>query len=360
VFELRKLHLMVTPEQTIEQFAAILGVTDRTVYYHLDMGEAIINGDNSIINADTVASARTILTRRRSREADETLNRVLEIEEAPKEEEPILPAPVAEGSSAPAPIVKPKVALPPPESKFLIRQADAFEFFDAPARAEKFNLLHCDFPYGVVLNGQAHQENFEGGGYESNPEIYWALCEGLARNFDKLIYPSAHVIFWISMEFYTETMEFFAKRVPYLRFNKTPLVWHKTDNRGVLPDPRRGGRNTAEFALFGSVGDRFIVKPVAKSYGAPTGKADAIHTNEKPEPMLTHFLSMVIDHHTRMLDPTAGGGSAIRVAEALGAEAALGLEHNPEFADRANKALKAARGLRVLSAAAKAKEESDV
>ena len=136
-----------------------------------------------------------------------------------------------------------------------------------------------------------------------------------------------------------------------------------TDRRGQrLPhrrDANRGGRNTYEAALFGATGDRFIVKPVAKSYGAPTNKADSIHTNEKPEPMLSHFLSMVVDQHTRALDPTCGSGSAIRVVEALGAEAGLGLEHNPEFAARAQQRLASARNLRVLSANRQALEVPD-
>lgn len=49
--------------------------------------------------------------------------------------------------------------------------------------------------------------------------------------------------------------------------------------------------------------------------------------------MLTHFLRMVVDDTTRMLDPTAGSGNAVRIASELGAAYALGLELNPEFAE---------------------------
>ena len=174
--------------------------------------------------------------------------------------------------------------------------------------------------------------------------------DGLEANLERMILPSAHIMFWISMKYYTETIE----RLSDMgwKMNPVPLIWHKTDNKGILPDAKRGPRQTYEAALIGSMGDRFIVKPVANSYGAPTDKSDSIHTNEKPQPMLNHFLSMFVDEHTRLLDPTCGSGSAVRSAEGLGAEFALGLEHNPDFAERAEARLRSTRALRQLSAKA--------
>ena len=46
---------------------------------------------------------------------------------------------------------------------------------------------------------------------------------------------------------------------------------------------------------------------------------------------------------TTAYDPTCGSGSAIRAAEALGAKHTLGLELNPEFAERAQLALERSR-----------------
>ena len=48
---------------------------------------------------------------------------------------------------------------------------------------------------------------------------------------------------------------------------------------------------------------------------------------------------MFVDSNTRLLDPTCGGGSALRVAEALGAEHVLGLEINDEYVANARRAL---------------------
>lgn len=48
---------------------------------------------------------------------------------------------------------------------------------------------------------------------------------------------------------------------------------------------------------------------------------------------------MFVDNNTRMLDPTCGGGSALRVAESLGAEHVLGLEINDEYVANARRAL---------------------
>jgi DNA modification methylase len=134
----------------------------------------------------------------------------------------------------------------------------------------------------------------------------------------------------------------------------------KTDNKGIMSDALRRPRNIYEAALIMSTEDRHIVKPTSNAYGCPTAKeSGSIHTNEKPEVMLKYFLSMFVDSRSRVFDPTCGSGSSIRAAESLGAEAALGLEFNPEFAERAQKKLLAARGLARLSSAVDAAEKLD-
>jgi DNA modification methylase len=55
--------------------------------------------------------------------------------------------------------------------------------------------------------------------------------------------------------------------------------------------------------------------------------------------MLEFFFRMLVDDGTRMLDPTAGSGSALRAAKKLGAKQVLGLEVNPEFAENARRGL---------------------
>lgn len=203
----------------------------------------------------------------------------------------------------------------------------------------------------MELNAQAQQGNFEGGGYESTPEIYFHLMDGLLASWEKFMFPSAHILWWFAFKFREETEARFEKALKNydVRIQPVPLIWHKTDNRGILADPMRGPRNIGEYALLISTGDRKIVKPVSNIYGAPTSKADSIHTNEKPEPMLKHFLSMLVDGHSRVFDPTCGSGSSVRTAESLGAEAALGLELNPDFAERAQSKLLQARRLAALS-----------
>lgn len=87
-----------------------------------------------------------------------------------------------------------------------------------------------------------------------------------------------------------------------------------------------------------------MVGAVANAYAAPTVRDR--HMSEKPEPVLNHFFRMLVDEHTRLLDPTCGSGSALRSAESLKAENVLGLEINPEFAERARLALAQSRTLR--------------
>lgn len=357
---------------TVEQTAQAMAYSERWTYDQISLGAAIAEGDQSIAACDTASAALTILTRRRARATENALNSIMELEDddltqlgIADGDNPGIAGGQSEldsnGTTSDQDLRAPSTGgggtiyrgssngaghVPP----FAIHAADAHEWLSAYT-GPKFNFLHCDLPYGVKLNQQAGQQSFEGGGYESSPDIYWALCRSLVENWDKFLYPRAHIMFWISMKFYEDTTTFFRTFGPAeLKINPTPLIWHKTDNKGIIPDAQRGPRQIYEAALLMSTGDRHIVKPVSNVYGCPTAKGeDAIHTNEKPEPMLKHFFSMLVDSSSRIFDPTAGSGSAIRAAEALGAEAGLGLEFNPEFAARAQQKLISTRGLRQLS-----------
>lgn len=204
----------------------------------------------------------------------------------------------------------------------------------------KFNLIHCDFPYGVGMDKSDQGSGAAHGTYDDSPDTYFSLMESLCESLDRIATPSCHLFFWFSMKFYRETIDFLEKKSDFV-VEPFPLIWMKTDNVGILPDPQRGPRRIYETALLARRGDRKVVSPVANAYGAPTVRDR--HMSEKPEPVLRHFFRMLVDENSLVLDPTCGSGSAIRAAESLRAKHVLGLEINPEFADRAQAALAAAR-----------------
>jgi ParB/RepB/Spo0J family partition protein len=219
--------------------------------------------------------------------------------------------------------------------------------YDGP----KFSLIHCDFPYGNYKGEDSkgsmagvETENF----YDNHESIYWDLLNGLVENLDRLMSYSAHLVFWFNMNFYTETVR--RLRGAGLMVHDHPLVWHKTPGGGgglgVVPGtattyPRR----TYDTALLAVRGNRPLAKPGMNSYAAPT-VGNKIHPSQKPEPMLRHFLSMVVDETTNVLDPTCGSGAALRAAEDLGAKSILGIEMDPNYAASANARTLQARVLR--------------
>jgi len=197
----------------------------------------------------------------------------------------------------------------------------------------KFNFLHCDFPYGINIDGTTQGNAVQSQqGYEDTENTYWNLIHGLDYlNTRGHIAKSAHMIFWFSMKYYEDTkniLESMGWTVLY-----TPLIWHKSDNTGIIPDVNRGPRQTYETAFFCSRGDRQIVRAKANSFSSPTTKL--IHMSEKPKPVLTHFFNMLIDETTVMLDPTCGSATAVVVARQLKAKSVLGLEINTELCIRA-------------------------
>ena len=91
-------------------------------------------------------------------------------------------------------------------------------------------------------------------------------------------------------------------------------------------------------------GSRQIVKVVADVYSGATYKR--YHPSAKPEQMLKHFFTMLVDEHTRLLDPTCGSGTALCAAEDLGAQEVLGLESDETICGTARMLLRQQRALR--------------
>lgn len=204
---------------------------------------------------------------------------------------------------------------------------------------EKFNLIHCDFPYGINAdNMNQGNSRLEFGDYTDDPDLYWALLDKFVERFESFTDPSAHLVFWFSMKWYTETKIILSKNTDFI-IDDFPLIW--TKDKGLLPDPNRGPRRVYETAFFGRRGDRKIVRAKNNAVHAALGERE--HMSQKAAPMLKHFFEMLVDNSTGIFDPTAGSGQALTVAEELGAARSLGLEVNPEFAERANKLILGAR-----------------
>jgi hypothetical protein len=207
--------------------------------------------------------------------------------------------------------------------------------YDGP----RFNFLHCDFPYGIETD-KRQQGNAVTvlGGYDDTPDTYFRLLGALCDNITRVCTDTAHIMFWFSMRYYHDTLEFFSAHSDFV-IDPFPLVWLKSDGVGLLPDPQRGPRRIYETCLFGSRGDRKIVSSVANAFASPTDIKD--HVSTKPEPVLCHFFRMFVDENSVVLDPTCGSGSALRAAKSLGAGHVFGIEINAEFADQANRRMRA-------------------
>lgn len=370
---IHELYVARTPEWSQQQTAQAIGMTPAGVSIYLKVFKSLANP--KLATASGLAAAYNLLAKSDQRVADTAMSELLEagtrafgpdqgdaghvVEETPQA------VPVGAGNglahgalrghdAAPPPRPVKVAPVLPPES---ILNED-FRLWAPHYAGPKFNFIHCDFPYGInAFDGsqaaagtasssdmgpgvKAHQKLL----YDDSPESYWSLIECLCRNLDRLMAHSGHLLFWFSMKYYHETLERFQALAPDLDFNPMPLVWVKSDNRGVLPDAKRGPRQIYETALLASREDRLIVKSVSNAYSAPSDKT--YHHSTKPEPVLRYFMSMLVDDTTSMLDPTCGSGSALRAAESLGARHTLGLEIDPEHCENAKAALRKFRALR--------------
>lgn len=355
VTELHEKYTAIDPSWTQAKTAEILNFNTGVFSIILRVTEELRKGNPLALNATGYRPAYNQISRRDDRAIDDAMNDFM------TEDQPVLVVDTSvpgamelaiEMKSAKAGQVIPVKSiavtqavqvLPPPADDILNSN---FLSWAPGYTGSAFSFIHCDFPYGVDLGNSAQANSIGWGGYEDSEDTYWTLLRCLADNREKLFTSSAHLMFWFSMDYYTETKAFFLREMSDFTCQPFPLYWLKTDNKGIIPDANRGPRRIVETAFILSRGDRFIVKPVSNGYASPTTKE--IHQSEKPEPMLRHFFQMFVDGNTRFLDPTCGSGTSLRAAESLGATSVRGLEINSEWAKDARIALRKSRTLRAI------------
>jgi len=302
---------------SMDKTAEELNISRTQVHNSLRVADAIREGVKEVIEAPKFSAAYNFASRRLERQTASSARSVAAITEAVIKNEP-------------APVLNEEELAAAPINRYAsIEYANFHEWSSEPQSG--FNLIHCDFPYGINATkvGQSSAKHF--GGYDDSPDVYWELLSAFLANQDNFCAESAHLIFWFSMDFYNETKS--QLEAAGWRVNPFPLIWMKSDNRGILPDPERGPRRIYETAFFASRGDRKIVRAVSNAYHGATTKE--YHMSEKPHAMLTHFMRMVVDSSTTLLDPTCGSGMAVKVAEEIGASYALGLEMSEDYVERA-------------------------
>lgn len=309
IHEYHVIQLSKDPSWSQPKTAVALNMSENDLLRKINIAKEIIGGNTRVLEAPKLSTAIGITSRALERKAQAEAESVKTMFEA-----------------------KPETKV---ESILIADFNEWAKSYDGP----RFNFIHCDFPYGIGADKFNQGSAPLHGGYSDSEADYWRLCATLRDNYSRIATDSAHLVFWFSMKFYTETLKFFSNSP--LELNHLPLIWLKSDNTGIIPDPQRGPRQIYETALFGASGDRKIVRSKSNAYAGPTSKD--IHMSIKPQEMLQYFFEMFVDSNTRMLDPTCGSGGALRAAEALGATSVLGLERNEEFALSARTALEKSR-----------------
>lgn len=288
---------------TIDNTAERLGMSTKTIYARRDVAKELENGNARVAAAPKFSTARNIIDRNSARKK---ASAVADIETK------------ITGVERVAPLIH-----------------EDFHDWSAGYTGTPFNLIHCDFPYGVDMQNSDQGAGAGFGTYQDDLTTYRNLLASLSTSMSNVVADSAHLIFWFSMDYYEWTKKEL-ERMGW-KVSPFPLIWMKSDNTGIIPDANRGPRRIYETAFFGSRGDRLIHTAVSNAFAHP-GRDKSIHMNEKPVAMLKHFMRMVCDEYSRVLDPTCGSANALKAASALGAPTVLGLERDEEFFSRAKEA----------------------
>lgn len=205
---------------------------------------------------------------------------------------------------------------------------DWAETYEGP----KFDVIHADFPYGKGYSGARTRRTGKKHicpVYADDADVYLGLVEGFLNLQDRFAFPAAHCLFWFDMSYYQWTIDQF-KAAGWALVTPFPYLWMK-GYQGIASDVKRRPRHCYETALLFSRGDRKLTKLDRDYYEC--GVDEKLHLNQKPLAMLKHFLSMFVDEHSAVLDPTCGSGSALAAAKLLKAERIMGCEIDPNNAE---------------------------
>lgn len=325
-----------------ELSAEYLGCGVRALQRRLEIAQVLAAGRHRIQECDSLGAAYTLLSRERGRAIGDELQT---LDNAIRAE--VGAAGGAQGAAAAGDSEGHPGIPPPPWERNPIRPAEEdiicadFRTWAKDYSGDPFNLLHVDFPYGVRQDRSDQAAASSWDTYEDSPDTYWELVSCLLDNDHKIVAPSAHIMFWFSMNHYETTARVF--NAAGYRINPRPLIWMKSDNVGIVPDALRGPRQIYETAFLITRGDRKIVAPVSDAVARPGSRREARHQSEKTWTVCAHFLRMLVDEHTTMLDPTCGCGNALAVGWRLGATRVFGMDLNQDNVDSSCKILRQTR-----------------
>lgn len=389
IYQLHQMYLAEDESWSADGTAKYLGITIGEVYRTI---RVIENKDPVLMSCPTLTQAARIVERKLVRAIDKQTTQVRNIvsdgaspqqigaavlarvralagggpQVIPNEEDEEVLGLGAIHLPAPSAIPKPRFYTLPSDRPFDIINTDFLEW--APQYdGEPFTVVHCDFPYGVGFDkfdqssdrGDSRQGTSSSGvhqkTYADTEENFLSLVECLFKHQDTLIAPKAHMIFWYANNKFYKVQQLLLSRG--WTVCAVPLIWWRSDNRGIQPDPERQPRRVYETAFLLSRGDRKLNIAVANLAAAPTVKAQ--HPSHKPVSVLAHFFRMIVDEYSTVLDPTCGSGSALVAARQLNARFVLGVEQDAEYADIAGVNLIKREALRAAAGAVDGEDSDD-
>jgi len=339
VSRIHELKMRQEADWSLTKTADALSLTGAAISNRLLIKRYMEAKEPLVCEADTYSVALNVARRKEQRKQeadDEDMDETIgEFMSAPISVNKLSNAVTPRGVALPKEVgeAEPELQLPIAAEQHPYLNIDFLDWAKLPLTGRKVNFIHCDFPYGISYDKHNGGASGTFGGYADSKEAFERCMEALGLCMENHIAPSAHIMFWFSGKLGLLYSAYQRLEAMGWAMNPTPLIWHRSDNSGILPDPQRGPRQVYEVCLFGNRGDRKVVQAVSNLYGHP--KTKDIHASEKPRPMLQHFFRMFVDESTVMLDPTMGSGNAVIAAEEMGAASVLGLEALPEFYENA-------------------------
>lgn len=200
-----------------------------------------------------------------------------------------------------------------PECPHTLLHGDCIEILNN-IPSHTFDVIITDPPYGM---GLSEMPDLQGGvqhHYDDTREGADKVIQAIFDHSWRITKPLAHLYMFCDISRFFE-LKALAERHQWDVWSR-PLIWHRSDSSGMLPDAERGPRRVYECILFARKGDKRVLQVAGDvlSYGGDREERSAAR---KPVPLLVDLLKRSCLPGDAIFDPCCGSGPVFSAAQQL-------------------------------------------
>lgn len=177
-----------------------------------------------------------------------------------------------------------------------------------------FDVICVDPPYGMGLSEMPDLQGGAAHHYDDTRDGSNLVIQGIFDHAFRVTKPQAHLYMFCDISRFFE-LKALAELHSWKVWSR-PLIWHRSDSSGLLPDAEHGPRRCYECILFASKGEKRVLHVATDVLPYP-GDREERSAARKPVPLLVDLLRRSCLPGDTVLDPCCGSGPIFAAANEL-------------------------------------------